>query len=189
MVRSYATRNYSTMRKLRQARRSRKAGGSVVPAESEYGIVSTESKGIAQGQVDFQLTGMIGDHVQVALRVRGLIVDGRRKNAIADGQGAEDGLQCTSRSHHVARHGLRRRYRNGTGQASQGALDRPRFREIVQLGGSSMGIHVAHVSGGCAGGLQRLEHGRSAPLAVLVRGRDVEGIRRGSISGQLGVDG
>ena len=41
-------------------------------------IVSPESEGIAQGNVDIRATGSVGNVVQVALRIRVQQADGRR---------------------------------------------------------------------------------------------------------------
>src|SRR5690606_13653859 len=57
-----------------------------------------------------------------------------------------------------------------------------------QLGTGAMRVEVIDVGGVDTGRGKRPLHGDDRPLAVLRRGGDVEGIRRGTVAEHLGVD-
>ena len=61
-------------------------------ADDQHRVVAAEAKGVVEADADAALLGGVGHVVQVARRVGRLIVDGRRRDLVADGQGAEDAL-------------------------------------------------------------------------------------------------
>src|SRR5262249_34421563 len=67
----------------RQARREAETAtglSSSKSADDERHILPAEAEAVAERVVDALLAGLIGDVVQVAFRIRCLVVDGRRQN-------------------------------------------------------------------------------------------------------------
>ena len=74
-------------------------GVSVAEAlEDHRGVVATEAEIVGQGVFGLQFAGLIGYIVQIAVRIRGLVIDGRRDHAVLESVDAGNGFKATSRA-------------------------------------------------------------------------------------------
>ena len=67
----------------------------------------TKTKGVADSDAHLFCPRLIGNIVQVTLRVRGLVVNGGRYATLSHCLHTENGFECAGRAHHVPGHGFR----------------------------------------------------------------------------------
>src|SRR5262245_105172 len=79
----------------------------LVPREEERPVRPPEAEGVAQRVADLHLAGLVGHAVEVALGVRGLVVDRRGEDLVAEGEGGDAGLEAARRPQQVPGHRLR----------------------------------------------------------------------------------
>src|SRR5215472_15324209 len=91
--------------------------------EQQSGVGSAEAKRVGQGVLQLGLAGSPGNVVQVALRVRMLVVNGRRDDLVAQGESEDTGLQSPGPSQQVTRHGLRRTHGQFVRMFTEGLFD------------------------------------------------------------------
>src|SRR5262245_1320774 len=75
-------------------------------AERHDGIVPAEPERVRHGEPNIHLAGLVRDVVEVAVGVRGLVVDRGRHDAAVDGQHARRALDGSRSPEHVPRHRL-----------------------------------------------------------------------------------
>ena len=80
----------------------------LVLLEEDSSIVTTEAQVGAHGSLDFHFPLLVGDIVQVAFRIRRLVVGCRRNNAVGNAACNDDSLETTSSSQSMARNALGR---------------------------------------------------------------------------------
>src|SRR4051794_28952075 len=77
-------------------------------ADDERVVLTAEAERVGEGHVHAGLAGGVGDVVEVALGVGGLVIDRRRADVVADGQDAGDHLDRAGGGDQVAHHTLNR---------------------------------------------------------------------------------
>src|SRR5690242_1842516 len=88
---------------------SETAGGAtrlfLVALDGEGHVVTPEAEAVAQHAANRAMGRGVGRVVEVELRIRRLIVDRRRDDAVANRQRADDELHRAGRAEHVTGHG------------------------------------------------------------------------------------
>src|SRR6516165_6494196 len=102
--------------------------------EQQSGVGSTEAKRVGQGVLKLGLAGSPGNVVQVALRVRMLVVNGRRDDLVTKGEGEDASLESPGPSQQVTRHGLRRTHGKFARMFGEGLLDGERLNPVALRG-------------------------------------------------------
>ncbi len=108
---------------------------------------------------------------------------------VADGQGADDGLQRPGGPHGVADHGLGRADRHLIGVLAEDLLDGHGLGGVVEGGAGAVGVDVVHLLGRNARIGQGLTHGQDGPPRLGVGRGHVVSIGVGGLPQHLGVDG
>ena len=150
--------------------------------------MSAEAQRVAQGVPDVRRTALVGHHIQITRRVRGLIVDGGGEEAVPQAQGGEDGLHGSGGPQHVARHGLGGAHGQLIGVRAEHGFHRGGLPGVVEVGGGAVGVDVAHLLRRNAAVGQRHGYGLGAAAAVRKGGGDVMGVAGSAVARHLGVD-
>ena len=108
--------------------------------EEQGPVGAAESERIAQGNGDFGGPGLVGHVIQVTLRIRILVVDGRRQDLVKKGQGRKSGLQPSGRTQQVPGHGLGRAHGQFVGMSAEQPLDGQGL-DLVVPGGTRKKLH------------------------------------------------
>src|SRR5262249_57069468 len=99
--------------------------------EDDRRVVTAEAERVRDGDAHVGVARLVRDVVEVALGVRHLIVDRRRHLAVADREGREDGLDCSTGAETVAGRALRRRDRRlARLLLAERELDHTRLRRV-----------------------------------------------------------
>ncbi len=132
------------------------------------------------------LARCVGHVVQVALRVGELLVDRRRDDLVADGQGADNGLDRAGSRGEVAGHRLGGANGDAVSALAEDLLDGGRLGLVVEGCRSAVGVDVVEVVDGQAGVLEAARHRQR--LAVDVGSRVVSGVEGPGGAGELADD-
>src|SRR5690349_21543708 len=126
----YATADYSTHFRVSQARFATETHSLIVSFSRcfraslakltispycQYCIMPTKAECVTDRQIDFLLPSLVRDVIQVAFRIRGLIVDRRWHDSLPHYMHTEDRFQRAGCTHHVSCHGFGRGNRNFIG--------------------------------------------------------------------------
>src|SRR3990172_6575556 len=111
----------------------------LVPLPDQASVVAAEAEAVLEDDAHVRLAGLAGHVVQVALRVRELVVRRRVDRAGDDGLHGGDGLDGPGGAEGVADHGLGGTDRRAVGVLSERALDGDSLRGVVELGGGAVG--------------------------------------------------
>ena len=111
-----------------------------VALQEQRGVRSAEPKRIREDVLDLRFARLIGDIVQVAIRVGVLVIDGWRQHLIAQGERGKACFQTTRPAQQMSGHGFRGAHRELFGVLAENLLDRQGFEAIVVLGGSPVGV-------------------------------------------------
>ena len=144
--------------------------------------MSAETEGIGQGRLHIGLTGDIGDIVQIAFRVRSIVINGGRNNAILNCQDANRGFNCAGGADHVPGHRLGGTDRYLVGIFAESALDGFGFGLIVKLGGSAVGIDIINIGRGDACFAQCHFHRPDGTLTRFRRRSNVISVAAGTVA-------
>ena len=85
---------------------------------------------------------MIGDVIQITGRIGRLIVDGRRRDLIADRQHRDSRLQAAGAAQKMSRHRFRRTYRHLVGMVAKAPANGQCLGLVADLGGRAVGVDV-----------------------------------------------
>ena len=114
---------------------------SVLPfLQQQAAVVSAEAQRVAQGVPDVRRTALVGHHIQIAVRVRGLIVDGGGEEAVLQAQGGEDGFHGAGGSQHMSGHGLGGAHGQLIGVRAKHGFHRGGLPGVVEMGGGEAAI-------------------------------------------------
>ena len=72
----------------------------------QHGVMAAKAEGIRENQINLLFARLVGNVIQITLRVGCFIVDGRRQDAIPHYLHTKDGFERTRRTHHMSRHGF-----------------------------------------------------------------------------------
>src|SRR5207249_2144346 len=81
--------------------------------------------------VDRHLAGFVRDVIEIAIRVGRFVIDRRRNDVVADGEGADGGLDGAGRAEQVAGHGLRGTHGEFFRVRAEDGLDRLCFTLVI----------------------------------------------------------
>src|ERR1700674_240080 len=113
--------------------------------DHERGVVAAEPERVREGHLGVRLASLVGDVVQVALRVRVVQVDRRRQQTAVEREHARGGLEGAGGAQQVTVDGFGRADRELVGVVAEDGLDGFRLGHVAQLGRRSMGVDGAHV--------------------------------------------
>src|SRR6266849_3953207 len=156
--------------------------------DHETRVVAAETERVRQGHLDVGLARLVGHVVEIALRVGVVEVDRGRQQAAIDREDAGRRLDGAGGAQQVTVHRLGGADREVTSVVAEHRLDRPGLRDVAELRGRSMRVHVADVVGVDAALLQRALHGADRALALRLRGGEVVHVSARPIPGALGQD-
>ena len=160
--------------------------------EENSGIVTTEAQVGAHGSLDLHLSLVIGNIVQIAFRIRRLVVDSRRDDTVGNTAGNDNGLKTTSSSQGVASHTLGRTDDElailGGGVITKDRLDGHGLKFVIVVRGGTMSIDVVDVGGIQTGHLHGHIHCLGQTPSLRCRGGNVMRIARGAVSHHLTVN-
>src|ERR1700694_2306811 len=89
--------------------------------KDQAAVGAPKAERIRQRILDLHLPGMIGHIVEVALRVRELVINGRRCDLVAQSQHGDASLQASRATQQVAGHRFRGTYGQLVGMLAEGA--------------------------------------------------------------------
>src|SRR4029453_3246317 len=119
-----------TMKAMRPRRLPRAVP--VSAAQQHATVVPTEAHRVRERHLDLGLARLVRDVVEVAFRVRVLVVDRRRHLALVDREDAHHGLDRPRGSEAVAHHRFRRRDGELVRVVAEDVLERLRLGEIAE---------------------------------------------------------
>src|SRR5215470_15020949 len=72
--------------------------------ENQGGVGAAETERVGEGVLDSGFAGVIGNVVEIALGIRGFLIDGGRKNLVAQGEDANAGFEASGAAEEMAGH-------------------------------------------------------------------------------------
>ena len=133
-------------------------------------------------------TRLVRHVVQVASRIRRLVVDRGEKHRLADALERENRLDGPGRADGVAQHRFVRAEREGGRARAEDALDGERLEGVVLHRGGPVRVDVADVGALDPGILDRPDHREDCALGLRMDVRDAVGIGRVTIAEELTED-
>ena len=161
----------------------------VKAADDERHILPAEAKAVADGMADPLFPRRVGNVIQIALGVRHLVIDCRRKRPLTDGHDADNQLYGAGGRNQMAKHAFRAADRHLISAVAEDLLDRQTLDAIIDLGARPMRIDVADIGGRQAAVGERSQKTGDRAAAVRMTVGDSESVSRRAVSRQLGVDG
>src|SRR3984885_14758754 len=164
------------------------------PRDDEGTVGAAETERVVEGMADAPLAAAVRDVVERALGVLVDEIDGRRDLAGADGEGAHRALDGPCGPEKVPHHRLRgadpevvaSRPRHGV--LAEHLEDRPRLLGVAHRSRRAVCVDVVDLVGGDARVLQGHLHRALGALPPRCGLRQVVGVTRSAIAGDLGVD-
>ena len=152
--------------------------------------MAAEAEGVVERDTDFLLPGGVGDVVEVALGVGIVEIDGGRGYRIADGEGADGGLDGAGGTEEVAGHGL-----TGTDKeavlcvSAKEGLYRLGLADVADAGRGAVRVDVIDFVGVDAAFIEGHFHAADGSFALGEGGGHVIGIGTEAVAGDLAVNG
>mmetsp|Transcript_15678 Transcript_15678/g.45274 ORF Transcript_15678/g.45274 Transcript_15678/m.45274 type:complete len:491 (-) Transcript_15678:150-1622(-) len=160
--------------------------------EENSGVVPTEAQVGAHGSLDLHLPLIVGNIVQIAFRICGLVVDSRRDDTVGNTAGNDNSLETTSSSQGVASHALGRTDDElailGCGMIAKDCLDGHGLEFVIVGRRGTVSIDVVDVGGIQTGHLHGHIHCLGKTTSLGRRGGNVMRIARGAVSHHLTVN-
>ncbi len=151
--------------------------------------MSAETEGVGDAERDGRLDGHVWRVVEVALRVRGVEVDGGGDDALAQRKYRGDGLGGAGGAEHVARHALDAGDVGAVGVLAEGELVGRGFGEVVEVRSRAVGVDVEAVLCGVVAGLvEALAYAVRLGGAFRPGGGGVVGVAGVAVAHNLGVN-
>ena len=150
--------------------------------------MAAEAEGVVRDGVDFHLAGLVGYVVEVAVRVGGLVVDGRRDGAGLDRLAAGGHFDSAGGTEHVPGCSLGGADGQASGVFTKNRLDGLGFADVALRGGGAVGVDVGNVVRVESAGVERHAHGACAAFAFRRGGGHVVGVGGVAVAGQLTID-
>src|ERR1022692_1374406 len=159
-----------------------------IALENQATVGPAKAETVRQRMVDLHGTRLVGNVIQVAVRIRTIVIDRRRRHLIADGEYRDAGLDSAGAAQQVPGHRLGGTYRHLVGVLAEGTLDRHRLRPVAHLGGRAVRVDVIDLFRNQTGVLKRVAHDAERAVAVGGRRGHVERIRAHPVTHQFGQD-
>src|SRR5487761_1041575 len=156
--------------------------------DHERGVVTAKAERVRDHHLEVNLARLVGDVVEVAVRVGLIQVDRGREQPTVQGQHAGRGLDRAGRAEQVAVHGLGGADGELLRVLAEHCLDRLGLGYIAELGRGSVRVDIVHVGQLDPALLERPAHGADRALALGVRRGEVVHVGAGAISCELGQD-
>src|SRR3970040_128390 len=147
-----------------------------ISAGDHDGVVSADPERVGHHGVDVSLTRLVGDVVEVALRIGMLVVDRWRDGTTVDRQHASNELHRPGRAEQVAHHGLRGTHGYLPGARAEHLLDGQRFGAVVVRGAGAVGVDVVDLVWGHPRVRQSVAHAAGGAVGLGVGLGDVGGV-------------
>src|SRR5438552_17190653 len=91
--------------------------------EDQATVSAAEAEGVRKRVIDAHGPGLIGHIIEIAIRVRKFVVDGRRRDLIADGERGNTGFHSTRTTEQVTGHRFGGTHRQLIGVLAEGTLE------------------------------------------------------------------
>ena len=131
------------------------SGLAVKAADDQRDILTAKAKAIGEHMLDTGFTGLVGNVVEIAVRILDFVVDRRWEDAPADGHDTGDQFHRAGGGDQVAEHALAAGDRDLVSPFPENLFDGDRLAPIVDLRAGAVGVDVANVFGFQPGVLQR----------------------------------
>ena len=109
--------------------------------------MAAESEGIVGDGENFDFAGLVGCVVEVAVRIRILVVDGRRHKVGLKCLAADGHFDCAGGTEHVAGSALGGADNEAAGVIAKNVFDGLGLADIALWGGGAVGVDVGDVFG------------------------------------------
>ena len=113
--------------------------------------MAAKAERVGDGNIDRHLNRLVRSDIQIALRIRLLVADSRRYNALADGHNAGNGLNSRRAAQQVAGHRLGGGYLYVVGLVAERLFDGDGFVLLVERRGGAVRVDIVNVSRGQTG--------------------------------------
>ena len=150
--------------------------------------MSAEAQAVAQSVLHLHLTAHIRHIVQIALRVGLLVVDGGRRELVAEGQCGEHGLDAACAAQQMAGHALGADDGDVLGVVAEDGVDSGSLAAVVHVGAGAVGVDVVDLLGGNAAVLESQLHAADGACAAGCGSREVVGVAVGAVAHDFGID-
>src|SRR6185312_7830469 len=149
--------------------------------EDQTSVSTAEAKTVRQRMLNFHGPRRVRHVIEIALGVWKFVVNGRRRNLIADCQYGNSRFQSARAPQQVSGHRLGRTDRQLFGMLAEGMLDGYRFGLIAQASRSAVRIDVLHFRWFDARIAHGIAHHAKPAVSILGRSRNVKGVRAHSV--------
>src|SRR5581483_10915005 len=129
-----------------------------VTFENQTSVRAAEAERIGQRVLDIHGARVIRHIVEIALRIGEFVIDGGRRDLIANGQNREAGLESTGPAEQVPRHGLGGTHCELVGVIAEASFNGQRLDLIANFGGGAVRVDVLDLLAADAGVLERMTH-------------------------------
>ena len=150
--------------------------------------MAAEAEGVVGRGVDLYFAGFVGDVVEVAVRVRGLVVDGRWYGVALERLAADGHLHGTSGPEHVAGGTLGGANDEASGMLAEYRLDGLCFAYVALWRGCAVRVDVGNILWIESAGGQSNPHRSRTTFASGGGGGHVVGVSGVAVTGDLAVD-
>jgi len=150
--------------------------------------VAAEAEGVVGDGVDLHFAGLVGNVVEVAVGVGGIVVDGLRHDVGLERLAADGHLHRAGGPEHVAGGAFCGADGEAPGMVPEDGLDGLCLADVALRRGGAVGVDVGNVFGVEAAGGQRGPHGARAAFAAGRWGGHVVGVGGVAVAGDLAVN-
>ena len=128
--------------------------------------MAAKAERVGDGNIDRHLNRLVRGDIQITLRIRLLVADGRRYNALTDCHNAGNGLNRSRAAQQMAGHGLGGGYLYVVSLVAERLFDGDGFVLLVERGRGAVRVDVVNVSRGQARIFDRAADGVRRCFAV-----------------------
>ena len=150
--------------------------------------MAAEAEGVVGDGVDLHFAGLVGDVVEVAVGVGGLVVDGRRHGVGLERLAADGHLHRAGGPEHVAGGAFCGADGEAAGVVAKDGLDGLCLADVALRRGGAVGVDVGNILGVESAGGQCRPHGACAAFAAGCGGGHVVGVGGVTVAGDLAVN-
>lgn len=136
-------------------------------------VVPSESEGIGERHPHLAPDRAVRGTIEVAVRIRGRLVDGRRNRPTRDGEQGNHRFEGARSAQQMASHGLGGAEHQALRVLPEHGFDRERLRNIAERRGGAVRVDVPDVARVDLPVFQAGHHRSPRPVAIRARSRDV----------------
>ena len=151
--------------------------------------MAAKAERVGDGNIDRHLNRLVRSDIQIALRIRLLVADSRRYNALADCHNAGNGLNRSRAAQQMAGHGLGGGYLHVVSLLAKRLLDGNGLILFIQRRGGAVRVDIVNVSRGQTGILDGAADSVCSRIAVRRRAGDVVSVAGGTVACHLCQNG